>query len=53
MFPDNAKTASVTPVDKKSDDKNFVFNFSLTSAFNCFSKVFENILKKATCGKDN
>ena len=45
MFPENAKVASVTPIDKKTDDKNFVLNFRPMSVLNCFSKVYENILK--------
>ena len=27
MFPENAKIASVTSMDKKTDDKNSVLNF--------------------------
>ena len=34
MFPNNAKVASVTPIDKLRP-----------SVLNCFSKVYENILK--------
>ena len=45
MFPENAKVASVTPIDKKTDDKNSVLNFCPISVLNCFSKVYENILK--------
>ena len=45
MFPENAKVASVTPIDKKTDDKNSVLNFRPISILNCFSKVYENILK--------
>ena len=45
MFPENAKVASVTPIDKKTDDKNSVLNFCPISILNGFSKVYENILK--------
>ena len=45
MFPKNAKVASVTPIDKKTDDKNSVLNFRPINVLNCFSKVYENILK--------
>ena len=27
LFPENAKLVSGTPIDKKTDDKNFVLNF--------------------------
>ena len=45
MFPENAKVALVTPIDKKTDDKNSVLNFRLISVLNCFSKVYGDILK--------
>ena len=53
MFPENAKVASVTPIDKKTDDKNFVLNFRPMSVLNCFSKVYENILKTQLVEKMN
>ena len=43
LFPENPKVASVTPIDKKTDDKNSKFLSS--KSFNCFSIVYENILK--------
>ena len=49
MLPENA---IVTPIDKKTDDKNSVLNFLPTSILNCFSKVYENILKNTTLGKN-
>ena len=39
MFPENAKVPSVTPIDKKTDDKNSLLNFGSISISNCFSKV--------------
>ena len=45
MFLENAKVASVNPIDKKTDDKNSVLNFRPISVLNCFSKVYENTLK--------
>ena len=45
MFPENAKVASVNPRDKKTDDKNSALNFRPISVLNCFSKVYEKILK--------
>ena len=53
LFPGNAKAASVTPIDKKTDDKNSVLNFGPISALNCFSKVYENILKTQLAEKMN
>ena len=43
MFPE--KVASVTPIDKKTDEKNSVLNFHPISVLNCLSQVHENILK--------
>ena len=45
LFPKNAKVVSVTPVDKKADDKSSVLNFRKTGVLNCISKVYENIIK--------
>ena len=53
MFPENAKVASVTPIDKKTDDKNSVLNFRPINVLNCFSKVYENILKTQLVEKMN
>ena len=44
-FPDAAKVASVSPVDKETDDKNKISNFRLVSVLNTFSKVYEIIIK--------
>ena len=40
LFPENAKVASVTPMDKKTDGKNSVLNFCPINVLNCFSKKF-------------
>ena len=53
MFPENAKVASVTPIDKKTDDKNSALNFRPISILNCFSKVYESILKTQLVEKMN
>ena len=53
MFPENEKVSSVTPIDKKTDDKNSVLNFRPISVLNCFSKVYENILKTQLVEKMN
>ena len=45
FFPENEKVASVTPIDKKTNDKSSVLKLCPISVFNCFSKVYENILK--------
>ena len=44
-FPNNAKIASVVPIDKKTDDKYVISNFRPVSILNCFSKVYENVIK--------
>ena len=44
-FPNNAKIAAVVPIDKKTDDKYVISNFRPVSTLNCFSKVYENIIK--------
>ena len=44
-FPNNAKIASVVPIDKKTDDKYVISNFRRVSILNCFSKVSENVIK--------
>ena len=45
VFPDNAKIASVSPIDKQSDDKNKVSNFRPVSVLNTFSKIYESVIK--------
>ena len=44
-FPNNTKVASVVPIDKKTDDKYGISNFRPVSILNCFSKVYENVIK--------
>ena len=44
-FPDKAKVATVIPIDKKTDDRYDISNFRPVSLLNCFSKVYENIIK--------
>ena len=44
-FPNNAKIASVVPIDKKTDDRYVISNFRPVSILNCFSKVYENVIK--------
>ena len=43
--PNNAKIASVVPIDKKTDDRYVISNFRPVSILNCFSKVYENVIK--------
>ena len=45
MFPDNAKIACVSPLDKLTDDKYSVTNFPPVSVLNAFSKNHEKIVK--------
>ena len=47
IFPDAAKVAMVSPIDKKSDDKNKISNYRPVSVLNIFSKVYEIVLKNA------
>ena len=47
VFPDNAKIASVSPIDKQSDDKNKVSNFRPVSVLNTFSKIYESVIKNS------
>ena len=44
-FPNNAEIATVVPIDKKTDDKCVISNFRLVIILNCFSKVYENVIK--------
>ena len=45
IFPDAAKIAAVSPVDKVTDNKNRISNFRLVSKLNVFSKIFEAVIK--------
>ena len=45
IFPDNAKTASVVPVDKGKPDKYDVLNYRPVSILDTFSKIYENVIK--------
>ena len=41
-FPENAKVTTVVPVDKKTDDKHVISNYSPVSLLNGFSKILRN-----------
>ena len=45
MFPDNAKIACVSPLDKRTEDKYSVTNFRPVSVSNTFSNIYEKIVK--------
>ena len=45
IFPDNAKVASVVPVDKGKPDKYDVLNYRPVSILNAFSKIYEKVIK--------
>ena len=45
IFPDNAKIASVVPVDKGKPDKYDVLNYRPVSILNTFSKIYEKVIK--------
>ena len=45
VFPENAKIASVIPLDKGKPNKNEMSNFRPASVLNTFSKVYERAIK--------
>ena len=45
MFPDIAKIAGVSSLDKDTDDKYFVTNFRPVGVLNTFSKIYKKIVK--------
>ena len=45
VFPENAKTASVIPLDKGKPNKNEISNFRTVSVLNTFSKIYERVIK--------
>ena len=45
IFPDNAKIASVVPVDKGKSDKYDVLNYRPARILNTFSKIYEKVIK--------
>ena len=45
IFPDNAKIASVVPVDKGKPDKYDVLNYRPVSILDVFSKIYEKVIK--------
>ena len=45
IFPDNAKIASVVPVDKGKPDKYDVLSYRPVSILNVFSKIYEKVIK--------
>ena len=46
VLTDGTKIATAVPVDKKTDDKYFAINFRPIILLNCFSKIYENHIKK-------
>ena len=46
IFPQNAKTAAVCPLDKGKPVRTVERNYRLVSILNAFSKIFEKILKE-------
>ena len=45
IFPEKAKIASVTPLDKGTTNKNTVSNFRPVSILSTFSKIYEKVIK--------
>ena len=53
VFPENAKTASVIPLDKGKLEKNDMSNFRPVSVLNTFSKIYERVIKdQIVCGME-
>ena len=52
-FPDDAKVASVSPLDKHTDNKYSVSNFRPVSVLNMLSKMYEKALKNMLVEKRN
>ena len=51
LFPENAQVASVTLIDKKTDDKNSLLNFCPISVFKLLLKSVRKHTKNTTRGK--
>ena len=45
VFPENAKVATLVPLDKGKPDKNDISNFRPVSLLNTFSKFYERVIK--------
>ena len=45
IFPENAKVASVVPLDKGKPDKYDVLNYGPVRILNTFSKIYEKVIK--------
>ena len=45
IFPENAKVASIVPLDKGKPDKYGVLNYRPLSILNAFSKIYEKVIK--------
>ena len=45
IFPDAAKIAAVSPVDKGTDNKNSISNFRPVRVLSVFSKIFQAVIK--------
>ena len=45
IFPDAAKIAAVSPVDKGADNKNSISNFRLVNVLSVFFEIFQAVIK--------
>ena len=53
VYPENAKTASVIPLDKGKPNKNEMSNFRPVIVLNTFSKIYERVIKEQiVCGME-
>ena len=50
VFPENAKTVSVIPIDKGKSNKNEMSNFRSVSVLDSFSKAYERVIKNEKVG---
>ena len=46
IFPDDAKVAAVSPIDKKTENKQKISNYRPVSVLNTFSKLFETVFRE-------
>ena len=46
VFPDDAKIAMVSPLDKGTYNKNHISNFRAVSILTTFSKIYERVATK-------
>ena len=53
IFPENAKIATVVPIDQKTDDRYVISNYRPVSLLNDFSKIYKTHLKNHLVSSTN